>query len=409
MRLKLLLIILLISVSVRAQSVKKENSKYIYSFSLIDGTDLSTMKQTNNNMMIANRIVSRLINDDESKVDDVLKVGVSFLGLIVSHEEGHRSVLTNLKIGSISQPFSIFKGAAYVKGVTDETLINLRSNNLPDYIRLHTAGLESDYMITNNQETLIALELDEYKNVKIDYQVHKLSLISYFLSTLIPSLSPKLEEETNELERDIVGHDILGAVRHLHRPNMEFYRYTNYNDLTKEERKFTTKIALLSFLNLANPIVFGKSNFKVNENLKMNAGLGYTLSPFGGFIDENVWFIFDDSIKIHSYLRQFHNKNNWFLGGGCNLLNYSILQDKFLLNGGINFWSQPKNLSFIEEKGDFGYGGNLNLGYKVYNTKNNKQSIYLNLGLSYKEAGFIPEYASLDESTKFNFGLALAW
>ena len=376
---------------------------------MIDGTDLSTMKQTNENVTSINRIVSRLVNDDASKVDDVIKFGVSFLGEMVTHEEGHRSVLTNLEIGAISQPFSIFKGVAYVKGVTDETLINLRDNDLPDYIRLHTAGLESDYSNMIRDEGLIALGLDDYENIGTEYIVHKMAHLSYFLTTLIPGLSPKLKEETNELERDIVGHDIFGAVRHLHRPDMAFYRYTNYDDLTKEEKRFAKKVSLFSLFNLANPILFGKTNFKINDKLKANAGLGYTLAPFGGFIDENFWIDFDNRIKVHSYIREFHNKSNWFLGGGVKLVNYALYQDKIMLNADLNLWSQPKNLSFTESNGDFGFGGELNIGYKVYDTKNQKHSIYLNSGISYKEDGFIPEYASLNESTKINFGFSFTW
>jgi len=49
------------------------------------------------------------------------------------------------------------------------------------------------------------------------------------------------------------------------------------------------------------------------------------------------------------------------------------------------YWSQPKNLSFIEANGDFGFGSNVNIGYKIYDTKNKKHSIYLNGGLSYKK------------------------
>ncbi|WP_242203384.1 cysteine peptidase family C39 domain-containing protein [Aestuariivivens insulae] len=407
----LVLIICVVSIKVKAQPKNEDLtlSKHVYSFLLIDGIDMMTMKQANENYLSVNRILNRLIDNKESKIDELFKVSISFLGLIITHEEGHRSVLTNLEIGSINQPFSFFKGVAYVKGVTDETLINLRQNRFQDYIRLHTGGLEADYSITNKTESLIALEVEEYDNLKIDYIVHKLSHIGYFLTALIPKLSPNLKEEDNEFERDIVGHDIFGAIRHLHRPEMKFYRYTNYDDLTKEERKFVNKVSFLSLLNLANPMVFGKNNFEINKSLKINAGLGYTLAPFGGFIDENLWLIYKDKIKIHSYIRQFHNKDNWFLGGGLNVLNYSFYREKLLLNFGMHFWSQPIELSFIEKNGNFGYGGNINLGYKIYNTLNNKQSIYLNTGLSYKEAGFIPEYASLDKNAKFNFGFLLLW
>lgn len=45
----------------------------------------------------------------------------------------------------------------------------------------------------------------------------------------------------NELERDIVGHDIWGMIRHIHRPNMEFHRYTTWNELTDEEKNMLIK------------------------------------------------------------------------------------------------------------------------------------------------------------------------
>jgi hypothetical protein len=191
---------------------------------------------------------------------------------------------------------------------------------------------------------------------------------------------------------------------------MTFFRYTNYyDDLTKEEKQFVKKISLFSLFNLANPILFGKTSFKINNKLKVNAGLGYTLAPFGGFIDENFWINFNDKIKIHSYIREFHNKNDWFLGGGVKLINYYLNQDKIILNAGLNLWSQPKDLSFIETNGEFGCGGDLNIGYKIYDTKNKEHSIYLNGGLSYKEIGFIPEYVGLDENTKINFGFSFTW
>ncbi len=397
--------------SVFSQKIEKDTiaSKYIYPFSLVDGQDLFTMKQTNQNYLSTYRLTARLLDQNPSKFDPIILASLSLLGLLVTHEEGHRSILTELEIGSISQPFSIFKGAAYVKGVTDETLINLRNTSLPNYIRLHTAGLEADYMITTKTESLIALEEDTFKNLEMDYYIHKLSLIGYYITAIIPKLSPELEEEQNELERDIVGHDIFGAVKNLYRPNIEFYRYTNYDDLTNDEIKFVKKVSYLSFLNLVNPIMLGKNNFKVNDNLRVNAGLGYTLAPFGGFIDENFWFIINDKIKIHSYLREFHNKENWFMGFGIKLFNYHLYNNKMLLNTEVHFWSQPENLSFTTSNSEFGYGGGLNLGYKIYNSISNNYGFYLNAGLSYKQKGFIPEYSSLDKKTQFDFGFSFAW
>ena len=154
----------------------------------------------------------------------------------LTHEEGHRSILTHKNIGSISQPFFNSKGAAYVKGVTDETLLNLRDTDFPTYIRLHTAGLESDNMLANEMENLLVFEEDSFNILKEEYLLRKLSAIGYHLYTFLPKMMPNIKEDENDLENDIVGHDIWGMVRHLHRPEMEFHRYTQFKDLTTVEK-----------------------------------------------------------------------------------------------------------------------------------------------------------------------------
>ncbi len=395
-----------------SQNTQVNDSLYkthTYNFSIINGDNLFTMQQTNTNYVSVNRILSRLINKTPSKVDKFLQFGISFLGVSITHEEGHRSILTDLEIGSVSQPFSILKGVAYVKGVTDQTLIDLRNNNLDDYIRLHTAGLESDYALLTRTETLLAFEEDNFKDLGIDYITRKASLIGYYLTNLIPSLFSEIEEEENELERDIVGHDIYGAIKNLYRPNEAFYRYTNYKDLSIEEKKFTKKIGWLSLLNLANPMLVGINNFRINENLKANGGIGYTMAPFGGFMDENIWLMIKSKHKLHLYFRQFHNREKLFFGTGLKLFNHSLYRDKIILNSEFHIWNQPEDMNFRASKSDSGVGGAIDVGYRVLNNNNNASSFYLNLGLSHKSEGFLPEYASLDKRTMLKLGFSLGW
>ena len=60
------------------------------------------------------------------------------------------------------------------------------------------------------------------------------------------------DEEENEWERDIVGHDVLGMIRHLHNPESEFHRYTKYSELNEEENMLI-RIGLKSLINIVNP------------------------------------------------------------------------------------------------------------------------------------------------------------
>ena len=228
-----------------------------YNFVISDGSESYSMHQINQNYVSGYRIFSRSIDSilPNKKVGSLVKVlFVSIIGMPLTHEEGHRSVLTHKGIGSISQPFFNNKGAAYVKGVKDESLISLRENDFSNYIRLHTAGLESDQMLTSEMENLLFFNEETFECLEVEYMLRKLSPIFYNLTTFIPSLSPNIKEDTNELDRDIVGHDVWGMVRHLHRPDMEFHRYTNFEDLTKVEKSYAKKMAWRSFSNFLNPM-----------------------------------------------------------------------------------------------------------------------------------------------------------
>ena len=108
------------------------------------------MKQYDTNYLSAYRMLSRELVDRVSwPTATILQLGLTLFTAPLTHEEGHRSILTTKGIGSISRPYFDGNLAAYVEGVTDATLIALRDSDLPSYIRLHTAGLESDYVLGN--------------------------------------------------------------------------------------------------------------------------------------------------------------------------------------------------------------------------------------------------------------------
>ena len=383
-----------------------------YDFFLYDDSDSYTMYKFNQNYISGYRVFSRAlegINNHNKKINNLIKIAVSVFTLPLTHEEGHRSVLTHKNIGSISQPFFNNKGAAYVKGVKDETLINLRDNNFPYYIRLHTAGLESDYMISTGMERLLVFEEESLEILKVEYLFRKIALIQYHLTSLIPSLFSDFEEEDNELERDIVGHDIFGAVRHLHRPNEDFYRYTKFDDLTNEEKKYVRNLAWKSFANLLSPILYGKNNFQLNSNLKGNISIGHSLTPFGDYFEQFFYLHFKNKYKLSFYLRELMNKNKIFLGLGAKLYNYHI-NDRFSTSGGFDIWNQPRNNSFTTEKNQTGYSGHIKFNYTVFtNNSYFVKRVGVFSEVFYKSDGFLPEYASLESDFGLRFGFYFSY
>ena len=229
--------------------------------------------------------------------------------------------------------------------------------------------------------------------------------MAYYTGSLIPSFSPNLKENTNELENDIVGHDVYGAIKNLHRPNIPFYRYTDYKDMTSEEQKFVERVGYRALLNLASPVFFKPLNIIKNENLKLSVSTGYTMCPFGDFIDENFLIQYHQKYNIHAYLRQFENRNTWFMGGGISLIDYQI-SPKFNTTIAAHLWNQPKNLDFNTTESQFGGSGDLLFRYIILENQSHN-SMSIDLGLNYKTVGFLPEEVIMKEHVGVRLGVTV--
>lgn len=388
-------------------------TKY-YNFNIYDGKKyLSTMSQTNDLMLNSLRYVGNEINNDSlsKKEKRLYGFGVSLFSIVgqpITHEEGHRSVLTELGIGSVSEPFLNKNLVAQVTGVTDATLINLRSIDFPNYIRLHSGGLESDYAYLKKTDAVLNFNEEKHNIVYQDYFVRTLGTEFYYLSLLFKSKVGLKEIDTPELERDIVGHDLYGMIRHLHRPTMNFFRYTEFEDLTNEEKSYAKRVGLLSLINFLNPNIWKKKSFVLSKNVNGNFSVNYSSSPFGDFVEQNAYLNLNNKLKINPYFRQYFNKNSLFLATGINLHNYELGQGKYLLNASIDTWNQPKNQDFNTRINEFGYSLKSDFAIRFTSWNESTKSAYFNIGISYKTKGFIPEAPSLKEDFRINVGFVLS-
>lgn len=380
-----------------------------YRLILMDSpAQLFTMRQFDETYLSCDRLLARGLYaamPNDRVADAILGVAHAFLLMPISHEEGHRSILTARNIGSVSQPYFGSNGAAYVKGVTDRTLQDLRDTDLPTYIRLHTAGVESDYLLTKRVETIGSFNLDDFRNYRWEYWVRKLAILQYYVSGLF-KVDADIKEESDERERDIVGYDTYGAARHLYRPAMEFYRYTLYNDMTAGEQAFIKRAGWRSLLNIINPLMLGRESFKISETLHCNGGLGYTMSPFGDFIDENIWVRYR-LFNIGFYAREFQARDNWSFGCGLSLTDYRPIE-RLSISAAGHVWQQPEALSFTTSQLRTGGAVELDAGYFFINRKDTlRRGFSVDLGLTYKTAGFLPEEVILDEHFGFRIGTTL--
>ena len=398
------------------------HTKRDYSFNIYDGVATSfTMRQFNQNFVETNRFAMRALDDVLGipffylTISTYIKLALpTIITIPITHEEGHRSILTAQNIGSISQPFANSSGACYVKGVTDNTLQNLRDTNLPVFIRMHTAGIESDYMICNRENELISYRLDLYQNVGFDLLFRNLMNVSYLSDGLTLSIrnhlkiktNSKIEkEEINELDRDIVGHDVFGMIYHLYRPEEVYSRYKNYHDLNKEERNFANRIGYRSLLNLLNTVNFTGQPLQLSEQIYISGNMGYCIAPFGDFINENIYLKYDN-FNIGVYARQAQNRKTWFPAAGVSLVDYKPFE-WLSLTGRGHFWIQPKGLDFNTSKTLV--GGAVEFEARGFfpnrNLNSSLKSMGLSIGCLYKTAGFMPEIESHKQKFSINTGI----
>jgi len=387
-------------------------------FLLYDGADTHiTMRASSLNTISSLRFIKRAVDTSiENKwISTLVYTPLLVFSLPYTHEEAHRSILTYLGIGSINQPYIFSGNRASVIGVSDSALQNLRDNQFDYFIRLHTAGIESDYMISLHEKELVAFGEDSFRNIGFNILLRDISIIFYGLEGLIAYYKQDestFTEEVNELNRDIVGQDIYGMVYHLYQPDTPYNRYKSFSNLTDEGKELVKRIGWRSFLNLASPYLLNHpDSFNLSENLNISCNLGYSLSPFGDFIDE-ILYVHYRGLKFNLYLRQYQNKSNWFPAMGLSLVNYeptNILS----FSTRIHLWMQPENLDFNTSEADFGFAiegeGSFFISHRSDKILSDLNALGFSLGARYKTYGFLPEVESHEENFSLNTGIILRY
>ena len=413
----LLIIVLFLSITISLKGEDRDSirnfslsQKSVYPFILEDSpAQAFTMRQMDENYLSGYRLYSRMLGECFSPaINYAIQAVTGFLFFMpMTHEEAHRSILSAKAIGSVSNPFFLSKRSGYVYGVTDATMKNLRDTDFPTYSRLHSAGLESDYMLTHREEALFAFGQENFKNLAVEYLMRKAMILQYYLMGFV-KFDVDGEEETDELQRDIVGNDIYGNIRHLYRPAMTFHRYTRYADLTSQEISYLHKMGYRSLLNLANLNIIGIPNLSLSANTLANFGMGHIMCPFGDFIDENIWLQFRKKLQLETYIREYQNNQRWFIAGGVGIKDYPF-GERFIASVNLHVWDQPENLGFNDTRGKFG-GAVEWVGryFIVSDQKKRNKAISLDLGLIYKTSGYLPEEIVMQEHFGIRIGASIA-
>jgi hypothetical protein len=380
-----------------------------YPFLLLDSPPhYFTMREIDLNYVTGYRLFASYLNAHTRPAVSFLLQSTACLVLLktMTHEEAHQSVLTAEGIDAGSRFFLFMPRSGFVDGVTDATLEHLRDTKFPTFLRLHTAGFESDFMIAWREEGLLSFGQEPYRNLAVDYLLRKFALVFYFTEGYFRRNSDAAEEP-NELDRDVVGNDLYSAIRHLYRPDMPYYRYTRFQDLTDEEHQYLDRVQKRTFLNLANVNIAGLSGFKLRDDLRANVAMAHCMGPFGDFIDERFWLAWRNRWHVSGYVREFENQDHWFMGGGAGVEDI-VVRRRLTASATLHYWKQPADLSFTSGTGKSGGAVDLAARYRVVSRPGGGVSSWsIDVGVLGKTAGFLPEEMALDAHVGVRLGITL--
>lgn len=306
---------------------------------------------------------------------DFLLISIPF-GDAWIHEEYHRAVLSRFHVSSFNDvnSFPFGSDVIYVKHLKDEDLVRFKAKSPQDFIRMHVAGIEGEYLLNDNLQKNNFF-YNQHLTHEIEYLFSTLNAISYVQT----SAKSSIDEETIKTnlkekiirDRDFTGFDFLGWAYDLFNPNEPYQdrgihptgigidRYRKTTDLTPEALKYLKQQGRLQWLNIASPMLFFQKSLRWNERYQFNFAIRHLLTSFGNDISLNVFLKRDNN----NFIFRYHQAQNYktvypALEFEMFEMPLNIKNQRFLISPRIITGVQPKDQLFKTNKYAFlGFAG----------------------------------------------------
>lgn len=393
-----------------------QSLNYSASFYNVLNLGLSKLKINIFKNPLLNYLTESLIYSGVLLVSEYIPLGDSWL-----HEEFHRAVLTKNYVNSYNQvnDFPFLAELISVNNVTDENLIRLKNSNPVDFIRLHAAGIEGEYMLTKELQ-----KKSFFYNQQYPYFTFELlwTANSFFYVWIchtdeaeVTTDEVNLEEGANLKIRDFTGLDFTAWVydlfkpyeayelRGIHPSGIGIDRYIKPSDLTVDELKYLKKQGFLQLLNFASPMLWGINNIPINlfnKKWEINFSVRHLLTSFGNDISFDL-FLKQNKFMNNTVFHLYSNGVKSFPGLESNIIDYNFSFGAINLKSSFRtmVWLLPENLLFYDSKFDLGGLADITLAL-------GKKSFYPYLQFGYKTKGWVAANEFQGESKYFRFGLS---
>jgi len=292
------------------------------------------------------------------------------------HEEYHRAVMTRHHVNSFDDmnTFPIGNTMVSVKDIDDADLVRFKKESSADFIRMHVAGIEGEYLLMNE------LQKDNFFNNRqrsheFLYLVITLNSIAYVFGSTDPEIVDKETDNFNRVERkikdrDFTGFDFSAWAYDIFRPDEPYEirgnnkgihptgtgidRYIKTTDLTDEELSYLKRQSKLHLLNCISPMFFFKRSLTLRDNLQFNFAVRHLFTSFGNDISLITYFK-NDKCKFALSYHHANNYHRFFPAFEGELIDYpfTIKNISFSLTPRALIGIQPDNQSFTSKKPAF--------------------------------------------------------
>ncbi len=293
---------------------------------------------------------------------------------------------------------------SYFYDINSQQLNQFKNSNYFDFMKLH--NIRNEYHHTKAkliEEEIVKADMSKKSNLINYLFVYSSSLfLSRFSNVFI---SPMKEIQDKNTDKTPIIIDVNKSwVKYLFNPKQNFDSHITSRMLTDKEKRYLKRTGYLSWLNLLSPQLFGLRKLNITENWKGTLSLSYLRVPFGEQIEQNLWFSYKNQLN-GLFLRQYINHEKVGFGIGYKLYDWK-LNNNFNLTSTIDYWLQPKNLSFYDKTFSSGFHIGQDLEWKLLldkYTQQNKLSLFI--GYDFKTHGYQPNNLQIKKQFKINAGI----
>ncbi|MCC6372826.1 MAG: hypothetical protein IT236_17615 [Bacteroidia bacterium] len=348
-----------------------------------------------------------------------------YLGSGWMHEEAHRCIMVNAYTSSYN-PFIFFNkkkdassnSLASVSYVLDANLAMMKKSSNANFVRLATAGGESQvFAVSNMQKNNF---FHDSKNASSFFYMISIVNVQQYIAICAnkeestkETLAQMKNEGSNQNLRDFTGLDFSAWAYDLNHPNEPYAarginpygngydRYIYGNKLTDEQYAWLKKQSNLAYINFLSPAMFFINRIKLNANTFFNFSGRYYPTSFGNQVGVELLL---QTKKYNWYLAPHlnQNKDHSFFGLEAQMFEkpMNVKGQLFLTTARIIAAAQPQNQEFLTNKAAFTFLG----GLTVYWHASKRFRPFMSLEA--KTNGWVASNAFLDSRTSVKIGLS---